>query len=74
MAGSSSAAASSKPSVDEATEAYERGSWDGSTVMEADIERLRHSRKIPLEIACRLPGDEIAPTPEDGEYVVFTAH
>jgi len=55
-------------------ETNERGSWDGSTVTAADIDRLRHSRKIPLEIICRLPGDEIAPKPQSGEYVVFTSH
>jgi hypothetical protein len=52
----------------------ERGAWEGSTVTLEAIEKLRISRKIPLEVECRLPVGEIAPAPQEGEYVVFVAH
>jgi hypothetical protein len=51
-----------------------RGAWEGSDVTSADIEWLRLSRRIPLEVECRLPGSELAPDVRTGEYVVFVAH
>ena len=51
-----------------------RSCWDGSEVTEAQITWLRNSRRIPEGVACRLPGSEVHPTPEEGEYVVFLAH
>jgi hypothetical protein len=51
-----------------------RGAWEGSDVTTADIEWLRISRRIPLEVECRLPAGELAPIVRPGEYVVFIAH
>ena len=51
-----------------------RSSWGGSDVTNADIRWLRKSRRIPDGVACRLPGDEVEPQPEDGERVVFLTH
>jgi hypothetical protein len=58
-----------------AAEDAPRGSWEGSSdVTSADINWLYASRRIPPELACRLPGDEVEPAPEEGERVVFLAH
>jgi hypothetical protein len=51
-----------------------RGSWEGSDVTAGDISWLRRSRRIPPEVECRLPGAELAPECQAGEYVVFLAH
>ena len=52
-----------------------RESWEGSSdVTSDDINLLYASRRIPPELACRLPGDEVEPAPEAGERVVFLAH
>ena len=52
-----------------------RGSWEGSSdVTPDDINWLYASRRIPPELVCRLPGDEVEPAPEAGERVVFLAH
>jgi hypothetical protein len=54
--------------------AYTRGAWRGSDVKEADIDWLYRSRRIPEEVSCRIPGEELEPIPEEGEHVVFAAH
>jgi hypothetical protein len=51
-----------------------RGAWEGSDVTAADIEWLRLSRRIPLEVECQLPAGELAPVTCPGGYVVFVAH
>jgi hypothetical protein len=51
-----------------------RGAWEGSDVTSTDIEWLRLSRRIPLEVECRLPAEELAPITRPGEFVVFVAH
>lgn len=50
------------------------GSWEGSSVTDDDIARLVRLRRIPPQVQARAPGDEMAPQPEPGERVVFTAH
>ena len=32
------------------------------------------TRRIPEGVECRRPGDELEPTPQPGEHVVFIAH
>jgi hypothetical protein len=54
--------------------AYTRGAWKGSDVREAKIDWLYRFRRIPEQVACQIPGDELEPVPEEGEYVVFAAH
>ncbi|KAK1617924.1 hypothetical protein QYE76_023441 [Lolium multiflorum] len=51
-----------------------RGAWMGSSVSEYEIDWLYRSRRIPEGVSCRIPGDEIEPVPNPGEYVVFLAH
>ncbi|KAK1694596.1 hypothetical protein QYE76_011293 [Lolium multiflorum] len=51
-----------------------RGAWKGSDVKQAEIDWLYRSRRIPAEVACRIPGDELEPVPLEGETVVFVAH
>jgi hypothetical protein len=51
-----------------------RGAWEGSDVTTADIEWLRLSRRIPLDVECWLRAGEPAPVVRPGEYVVFVAH
>ena len=46
----------------------------GSNVTQYEIDWLYRSRRIPEGVTCRIPGDEIEPDPEPGEYVVFLAH
>ncbi|KAK1603016.1 hypothetical protein QYE76_007724 [Lolium multiflorum] len=46
----------------------------GSSVSEYEIDWLYRSRRIPEGVSCRIPGDEIEPVPNPGEYVVFLAH
>ncbi|KAK1605603.1 hypothetical protein QYE76_029276 [Lolium multiflorum] len=67
-AGSSSQA----PGVD--LSGITRGAWKGSDVTQHEIDWLYRSRRIPEGVSCRLPGDEIEPVLEPGEYVVFLAH
>jgi hypothetical protein len=59
---------------EEATMDLSRGAWEGSDVTAADIEWLRLSRRIPLDVECRLPAGELAPVTKPGEFVVFVAH
>ncbi|KAK1610957.1 hypothetical protein QYE76_034630 [Lolium multiflorum] len=54
--------------------AVTRGAWKGSDVKQPEIDWLYRSRRIPAEVACRLPRGEVEPAPEAGEYVVFSAH
>ncbi|KAE8767269.1 hypothetical protein D1007_61407 [Hordeum vulgare] len=50
-----------------------RGAWVGSEVSAGHIEVLGHRRVLPPAdlVAARLPGAEAAPTPGEGEVVVF---
>src|ERR1041385_4831427 len=59
---------------DDAAAGSQRGAWKGSNVTEMQVALLRRSRKIPADLDFRIPGDEIVPTPRDGERVVFLAH
>src|SRR3954464_12356224 len=52
----------------------ERGSWQGSSVTRHEIEWLIRTRRIPAEVACRLPSSESSPDLREGEYVVFMSH
>jgi len=72
MASSSSNADAAQAEIERAT--GERGGWEGSSIPWEDVETLRASRKIPMEVSCRIPLGEIAPHPEKGEFVVFGAH
>ena len=51
-----------------------RATWEGSDVTNEHINWLYKSRRIPAEVICRLPGNEIEPRPASGERVVFIAH
>jgi hypothetical protein len=51
-----------------------RGAWKGSDVTQQDIDWLYRSRRIPAQVFCEIPRDEVEPKPEAGEYVVFVAH
>ena len=51
-----------------------RAGWDGSEVRQADIDHLVSSRRIPVGVECRIPGEETTPAPESSEFVVFSAH
>ncbi|KAK1631076.1 hypothetical protein QYE76_005391 [Lolium multiflorum] len=51
-----------------------RGAWKGSDVTQPKIDWLYHSRRIPAQVSCRLPRDEVEPVLEPGESVVFLAH
>ena len=50
------------------------GSWEGSEVSRHDIEWLYKSRRVSSEVICRRPGNELTPTPQPGERVVFITH
>ena len=52
----------------------ERAEWEGSDVSSDEIDWLRRTRRIPVEVECRRPGDELVPDARDGEYVVFASH
>lgn len=45
-------------------------------MMEEDIQCLHRAWKIPptTEVIVRAAGNEMAPEPRDGKYVVFAAH
>jgi hypothetical protein len=60
--------------VEEIFEGSTRAMWEGSNVTQADINWLLKSHRIPAEVICRLPGDEVEPSPQVGEAVVFIAH
>ncbi|KAE8814196.1 hypothetical protein D1007_08621 [Hordeum vulgare] len=49
------------------------GSWLGSEICNGRIEALRHRRMLPpaSQVSVWIPSTEIAPTPEEGEIVVF---
>ncbi|KAK1626901.1 hypothetical protein QYE76_001216 [Lolium multiflorum] len=51
-----------------------RGAWKGSDLNQHEIDWLYRSRRIPEGVSCRLPGNEIEPVLEPGEFVVFLAH
>ena len=68
--------AAGRGAADDATEEeLLPGVWQGSTITEEDILRLRQRRQILDGVLTRVPPiGEIEPHPEDGEYVVFYAH
>ncbi|KAK1609001.1 hypothetical protein QYE76_032674 [Lolium multiflorum] len=51
-----------------------RGAWKGSDVKQLEIDWLYRSRRVPTQVSCRIPGNELEPAPQPGEAVVFTAH
>ena len=52
-----------------------RGSWEGSYIVQADIDALRLSNKLPAGVEARVPpAGHHYPCPEQDEYVVFLAH
>ncbi|KAK1608457.1 hypothetical protein QYE76_032130 [Lolium multiflorum] len=51
-----------------------RGAGKGLDVTQPEIDWLYRSRRVPAEVSCRLPRDEVEPVPEPGEFVVFLAH
>ncbi|KAI4993180.1 hypothetical protein ZWY2020_007493 [Hordeum vulgare] len=53
-----------------------QGAWLGSEICEGHIEALRHHRLLPpvSQVLVRIPSTETAPTPEEGEIVVFDEH
>ncbi|KAK1601201.1 hypothetical protein QYE76_018200 [Lolium multiflorum] len=51
-----------------------RRAWKGSDVVQQDIDWLYRSRRIPAQVSCRIPRDEVEPDPEPGEFVVFVSH
>ena len=53
-----------------------RGAWVGIEFSTEHIEALRHRRVLPPAnpVAARVPGAKAAPTPGDGEVVVFVEH
>ncbi|KAK1608131.1 hypothetical protein QYE76_031804 [Lolium multiflorum] len=51
-----------------------RGAWIGSDVTQHEIDWLYRSRRIPEGVSCRIPGNELEPVLEPGEFVVFLAH
>ena len=59
---------------DDTASGPERGSWQGSAVTRREVEWLIRTRRIPAEVACRLPGSESSPVLREGEYVVFMSH
>ncbi|KAI5021698.1 hypothetical protein ZWY2020_058428 [Hordeum vulgare] len=53
-----------------------QGAWLGSEIYEGHIEALRHRRLLPpaSRVLVQIPGPETAPTPSEGEIVVFDEH
>src|SRR3990170_2209172 len=52
-----------------------KGKWEASIVTSKDIENLKHTGYLSSDIACRAPeGNQIVPTPNRGERVVFIPH
>ena len=52
-----------------------RGSWEGSYIVQADIDALRLSNKLPAGVEARVPpAAHHYPCPEPDEYVIFLAH
>jgi hypothetical protein len=53
-----------------------KGSWEGSSVKEKQIELLRRGRVLPPAdlVGCRPAGNERVPAPGPGETVVFYDH
>jgi hypothetical protein len=51
-----------------------RAGWEGSNVKPAEVTWLYKTKRIPPQVAFRLPAGEIEPDPKDGEVVVFVAH
>ncbi|KAM0909092.1 hypothetical protein ACQ4PT_015040 [Festuca glaucescens] len=51
-----------------------RGAWKGSDVKQPEIDWLYKSRRLPAQVSCRIPRNEVESAPEPGECVVFSAH
>ena len=52
-----------------------KGKWEASCVTEKDVKELREVGYLSVDIAHRLPDkDQVNPTPEPGERVVFIPH
>ncbi|KAM0931645.1 hypothetical protein ACQ4PT_000199 [Festuca glaucescens] len=51
-----------------------RGAWKGSDVKQPEIDWLYKSRRLPAQVSCRIPRNEVEPAPEPRECVVFSAH
>jgi hypothetical protein len=52
-----------------------KGKWEASSVTEKDVKELRGACYLSADIAHRLPAkDQVIPTPEPGERVVFIPH
>ncbi|KAE8803231.1 hypothetical protein D1007_21007 [Hordeum vulgare] len=49
------------------------GAWLGSYICDSHIKALRHRQMLPPAsvVTMRIPGAETAPTPQEGEIVVF---
>ncbi|KAI4987530.1 hypothetical protein ZWY2020_020330 [Hordeum vulgare] len=52
------------------------GAWLGSEICNGHIEALHHYRMLPPAslVMVRVPGAETAPTPREGEIIVFYEH
>ncbi|KAE8781162.1 hypothetical protein D1007_45606 [Hordeum vulgare] len=53
-----------------------KGAWLGSDICDGHIDVLRHRRMLPPAslVVVRIPGAETAPTPREGEVIVFDEH
>ncbi|KAE8776080.1 hypothetical protein D1007_51337 [Hordeum vulgare] len=53
-----------------------QGAWLGSEICEGHIEALRHHQRLPpaSQVLVRIPDAKTAPTPAEGEIVVFDEH
>jgi hypothetical protein len=66
--------ATSAPEEDNPAQVQGCFGWEGSEVTPADITWITTTRRVPADVACRLPTGEIVPAPESGERVVFISH
>ncbi|KAI5005787.1 hypothetical protein ZWY2020_033030 [Hordeum vulgare] len=55
---------------------HHNGVWLGRDICAEHIDALRHRRMLPPAslMSVRIPGAETAPTPQEGEVVVFDEH
>jgi hypothetical protein len=67
MMASSNMTATSAPEEDNPAQAQGRSGWEGSEVTPADISWITTTRRVPIDVACRLPAGEIVPAPKSGE-------
>jgi hypothetical protein len=66
--------ATSAPEEDNPAKVQGRSGWEGSEVTPADISWITTTRRVPADVACRLPAGEIMPAPKCGECGVFISH